>query len=355
MVEISGQIGTLTQLLYIFINNGIDLFKTLDEIIYFDKNYTSIINDAYEEVKSNLTIEIEKLKSETKSLKDVYHKKTTQRELLLIDKISDIYQLIHNYSQPQTNLFKKLYSRYKLYFLKRRKNYLDNNFDNEKTKPFISLKQKIEKLNKKINHLQNNFSTVTSERFKNIEEKYNLAKSILKDNYSSLLGAIGEQKAVNELSKLPDSYYIINDFQLLFNRPIFHKESNSYIKSIQADHIVICPSGIFLIETKNWSKESIINMDLYSPIEQIKRTNYALFIYLNNAGYCSHIPLKHTWGQRKITVRNILLMINNKPSQEFQFVKILSLQELIGYIKYFKPVMSDSEVKALYKELLYNL
>ena len=350
MAKINGQIGPLSRLLDIFISNEIYLFQTLDDIIYFEKNYKTMINHAFEEVKNNLTVEIKELKSETKSLEDDYNQKIIQREILIKDEISNIYPLIHDYSQPQKYILKKLYSKYKLFILNKRKTYLEENFEKEKRKPFIPLEKKIEDHNKKINYLENNFNTVASERFEGTDEKFNLAKSILKDNYSSLLGAIGEQKAVNELSKLPDSYYIINDFQLLFSKAIYHKDSGNYIKSIQADHIVIGPSGIFLIETKNWSKESINNKDLYSPIEQIKRTSFALFIYLNN-----EITFLHDWGRRKISVRNILLMITNKPTQEFQYVKILTLKDVIGYIQYFEPVFSDSEVQDIYNELSYDV
>lgn len=355
MAKITGQIGPLTRLLDIFTANEIDLFKTLDDITNFNNNSTAIINDTLKEIKHNLTLEINKLKSEALSCERDYNDKITQRETSCIKEIIAIIPLIHAYSQPQTNIFKTLFSKYKIYILKKRKSLLENNLENEKTKPFIPLQRNIDDLKKRINYLENNYNAVLAERRISMEEKYDTAKSILKNNYSLLLGAIGEQKAVNELRKLPDSYYIINDFQLLFFRPIFHKASDSYIESIQADHIVIGPSGIFLIETKNWSQESIRTKEYYSPVEQIKRTNFALYIYLNDSKNHSRFALRHDWGRRKITVRNILLMINNKPDQEFQYVKTLTLKELNGYIQYFNTAFSDSEIQALYNELSYDI
>ena len=82
-------------------------------------------------------------------------------------------------------------------------------------------------------------------------------------------------------------------------------------------------------------------------MEQIKRASYALYIYLNNSNNHSNPLLKHIWGTRKVSVRSIILMINNKPGQEFQFVKILTLNELLGYIQYFKPVYSNDDVQAV--------
>ena len=57
---------------------------------------------------------------------------------------------------------------------------------------------------------------------------------------------------------------------------------NHKIFSVQIDHLLICQSGVFLLETKNWSKRSIKNLDLRSPVEQILRTSYALFVLLNS-------------------------------------------------------------------------
>ena len=43
------------------------------------------------------------------------------------------------------------------------------------------------------------------------------------------------------------------------------------IKSIQIDHILVTNSGIFLIETKNWSEKSLNNPSLRSPCSASKK------------------------------------------------------------------------------------
>lgn len=355
MAKIVGQIGPLTYLLDELKKEGVDLFETLVDLIEFNSNYGIIINKKKNEIKHNLTQEIIRLKNDLLENEKDYKSKIIERENELNEELKEIDDSINSLSIKPKNILVKIYSKIKLMFLKKRKLYLEENFEEEKRQPYSSLEKIVEILKDKIDYLEENFKSVHTERYQIFERKYELAKSIIKENYSVLLGAIGEQKAVDELRKLPDSYYVINDFKLYFYKPIYHKESQSYIKSIQADHIVISPSGIFLIETKNWGIDSIENRDLYSPIEQIKRTSFALFIYLNNKSVNSSLNLNHHWGQRKINVRNILLMVNIKPSQEFQFVKMLSLKELNGYIKYFKSVLTDSEVEALFNELSYNL
>lgn len=54
--------------------------------------------------------------------------------------------------------------------------------------------------------------------------------------------------------------------------------------------------------------QSIDSLDLRSPVEQIKRASYALFVFLN-----SDVSLglkRHHWGNRKIPLRNVVVMTN---------------------------------------------
>lgn len=79
----------------------------------------------------------------------------------------------------------------------------------------------------------------------------------------------------------PNLYYLINDFSVKFNRPIYNKAEGDRIFSVQVDHVLIGRSGIVLLETKNWSRASVQNLDMRSPVDQIKRTSFALFVLLN--------------------------------------------------------------------------
>ena len=45
-------------------------------------------------------------------------------------------------------------------------------------------------------------------------------------------------------------------------------------------------------------------------------------------------------------------MTNSKPKEEFQYVKILTVNELPGYIKYFKPTFSNNETQEITNYLL---
>lgn len=173
-------------------------------------------------------------------------------------------------------------------------------------------------------------------------------KEVIEGLYTLIAGAIGENLVVKELQKLSDKYVLINDFSIEFNPPIFNRKENDRIYSIQIDHLLITDSGIFILETKNWSKQSINNLDLRSPVTQIMRTSYALFVLLNSESEYNEINLNsHHWGNKQIPIRNIIVMINEKPKEKFKYVKVKSLNELNGYITYFDSIFNDAEVKSI--------
>ncbi|MFX7621219.1 hypothetical protein ABTJ52_23125, partial [Acinetobacter baumannii] len=63
-------------------------------------------------------------------------------------------------------------------------------------------------------------------------------KTLIDEINTSIYGAFGEQKVVKELKQLSDEYFLINDFNLFFPTPIYNRNENDYIKSIQIDHIL---------------------------------------------------------------------------------------------------------------------
>ena len=208
---------------------------------------------------------------------------------------------------------------------------------------------KTRKLIKNHASLVNNYDTVVSKRTSDAYRDLEFIKETVKSLYSTIAGAIGENAVVSELKKLSDKYYLINDFSLDFNPPIFNKRENDRIYSIQIDHLLICQSGIFVLETKNWSAKSIENIDLRSPVDQIKRTSFALFVFLNsdkNQGL-----LRNHWGSKKIPIRSIIVMTNKAPKTDFQYVKVLPLENLNGYIKYFDEIFTEGEVENIFNYL----
>ncbi|MAU62865.1 MAG: hypothetical protein CMC38_00730, partial [Flavobacteriaceae bacterium] len=168
------------------------------------------------------------------------------------------------------------------------------------------------------------------------------------ENLKNLIsGAIGENLVVKEIKKLGDDYALINDFNLNFSDPIYYKKQDDWIYSTQIDHLLISRAGIFIIETKNWSKSSVNTNNLRSPIKQIQRSNFALYIYISE-----NISLnEHHWGEQTIPIRNLIVMINNKPTGRFKYVAVKLLKELNDYLKYFEPVLTQSQLEKVIRQL----
>jgi len=205
---------------------------------------------------------------------------------------------------------------------------------------------KTRRLIKKHTELVNNYEAVLSKRCEDSYQNLEFIKETVEALYSTIAGAVGENSVVSELKKLSDKYYLINDFSLNFNPPIFNKRENDRIYSIQIDHLLISQSGIFVLETKNWSTKSIESLDLRSPVEQIKRTSFALFVFLNSDN--NQGLVRNHWGSKKIPIRNIIVMTNKAPKSDFQHVKVLPLDKLNGYIKYFDEIFDVTETENIF-------
>lgn len=201
----------------------------------------------------------------------------------------------------------------------------------------------------KIKSVERNFEHILSIRSIESLDRVSFLKKTIDELYPLISGAIGENTVVNELKKLPDSYYLINDFRAEFSTPIYNQSEDDQIYSIQIDHLLISRSGIFVIETKNWNSDSIQRLDFRSPVGQVKRTGFAIFVSLNN-----HVDLEfknHHWGDKKIPVRNIIVMTNSMPKEMFKNVKVLPVKNLNSYVEYFDPIFSETEVERLFNYL----
>ena len=292
MTIVAGKIEPLKRLKETLHSNGIYRFNSIGDINNFLKQYESEKKDIPETVKHSTDNEIKELEEAINNAIEIRDK----------------------------NIFNKF-----LYYFKARK------------------------LIKNHAALVNNYEAVLSQRSSDSYRKLEFIKETVEGLYSTIAGAVGENAVVSELKKLSDKYYLINDFSLKFNPPIFNKRENDRIYSIQIDHLLICQSGIFVLETKNWSSKSVENLDLRSPVEQIKRTSFALFVFLNsdkNQGL-----VRNHWGSKKIPIKNIIVMTNIAPKNDFQHVKVLPIDKLNGYIQYFDEIFDEAETESIFNYL----
>jgi hypothetical protein len=224
----------------------------------------------------------------------------------------------------------------------------EETIDEPSRKPIL---KSIPQMQQELNYLMNNTENAVEQIYK-IWIKSTLVFLEDEDNRNDLKGAFGELRAERELRKLPDSYHVLNDFKFKFIKPIYKWDTEECIKGIQVDHTVIGPTGVFVIETKNWSKSSIDNPEHNSPIDQVNKYGLSLVKLLNNASSLSP-AFKHHWGhQIKIKVHNIVYWPNDKPNVDFPLVKMCGKGELNPFIEGYRLEFDSKQIQELVVYLL---
>lgn len=354
MCKTYNMIGSLATLKSNLEGNNIHDFKSLKEVINFQASYSilrleliSSHEKLIEEEKRTLNVDLQLLDMTIQTEKE----KTERRLTVEIENLKQ--QIIVSENNKPTNLFSRLKRNLKGWNNKRKLKNKKRNFDKEVIKSVKNLVE-IQQLKKqRFEFITTQFNQAVEESAQTDLSEIDKKKSVIDESSNYIYGALGEQKVVKTLEALSDNYYLINDFAVSFSPAIYNSRDNEYIKSIQIDHILVAPSGIFLIETKNWSEKSIKDLNLRSPVQQIKRTNFVLFKLLNNEISNLNLSLgKHHWGEKKISIKNLIVLTNTRPKEEFQYVKILTVNELLSYINYFNPVFSIEETRLVAEFLL---
>lgn len=312
MAIVYGQIESLKRIKDILNQKGIIRFNSIDEVNAFIRNYEFERQKVFNHIEHDLNREIDDLHAERIKFQKNYDNLKAENINKLNNKIN---RLISRH-----DLLKSKKTKYQIGFLfnlllimtlKYKKINLEKNFDKIIHKRTHKCEIRVNKIIARINEYTLNKGNVISERCLPQYRELAYINEVVNGLNNLIKGAIGENLVEKELKKLSDKYVLFNDFSIKFPTPIFNKKENDRIFSIQIDHLLITNSGIFILETKNWSKSSMESFNLRSPVEQIMRTSYALFVILNGD---SGINLnKHHWGKKQIPIRNIVVMVNEKP------------------------------------------
>ena len=321
----------------------------MDDIRAFRSGYKNSLREIEKKANELLDREIANTKLQYKDLRSELNDNLEKREKDLRFELAELEKFHSDKEKIKSNnFFKKIFFLMRKWKNSKREKVLKNSFDNELRKPYKRHLKKTKQLLAVIEDKENNRRKWIREyTFDEIEEK-EFILSVFKKKKHLFYGAEGEERAVHELSKLPDTYTVINDYRLRFRRPIYNRKNDDRIYSVQIDHIVVGPTGIYLIETKNWSKNTVERRDLFSPVKQLQRHNFAMFVLLNDAvrrreikGFSDH------WGDKKISPRRIILLTGYKPKGEYNYVKLLSVFELVSYLSYGESIFSSKVIKSL--------
>jgi hypothetical protein len=355
MTIVEGQIESLKKLREILNQNGITRFNSVGDINSFLENYDSEKEDIAKQVEHQLELEIEGLQSALVRFQQSYDELKDQCNVALNHEISYLKERLYLLRQPN-NSFKKFIFWPLILMLNFKISNREKNFEKLIRKRTYVAEQEVVRTKKRLEYCIENKDEIIAERSAPRHKELAFAKRVVEGLYPLIAGAIGEKLVVKELQKLSDSCVLFNDYSLQFDAPIYNRSEDDRIYSIQIDHLLVTNAGIFVLETKNWSKKSIDSLSLRSPVEQIKRTSFALFVLLNSDSEYNDMHLSHHhWGDKKIPIRNVIVMIHQKPKEEFKFVKVATLNELNGYISYFDAIFNDEEVKSISNYLRMGL
>ena len=354
MCKTYNTIGSLTTLKSHLNNNNIHDFKSLKEVMDFQGSYTSIRQqlvshheNLIEQEKNLLNISLQQLETEIQTQKQ----QSEQRLIVDIDKLKQQLSISINNAPP--NFFQKIIKNFRHRNYKRKIKQKEQYCDTEVKMAISELLGNYQFKNNRYQFIASNVNEAVRQSAQHPLSELERKKAKIDELNSFIYGALGEQKVVKTLEALSDECFLINDFAVSFSPAIYNRQENDYIKSVQIDHILVAPSGVFLIETKNWSEKSLESLSLRSPVQQIKRTNFVLFKLLNSGIGIYQLHLgRHHWGEKKISIRNLIVFTNTKPKEEFQHVKILTVNELLSYVSYFKPIFSNSETQRIAEFLI---
>jgi Nuclease-related domain len=148
-------------------------------------------------------------------------------------------------------------------------------------------------------------------------------------NSAEMAGAEAELAVIDHLRMLPSSAVVFNNVRLEATRHI--RFDGAGLMSAQIDHVVLTPAGVFVVETKCWSRSFVESGDFYNPFEQVSRANYLCYDLL-----------RESFG--KMRVRSIIACVGSLPDPpRDSYIKVVRPEGLTSYISGFRNVEFTSE------------
>jgi hypothetical protein len=345
MARVYNDVGSLTAVLNEIRRNDIDDFSSIEQIISFQSRIDQRRGRIIEKVKDKLLEEKENLPGQI--FRSCQNLEKVRQDMIagLLYEEKDLEQRYLSLLGQGASFFGKVRNWFKGQVLRKRIQNFKDQYDSRLAEGVGVYEEDLSGKEARFFQLTNEFELAIENSARPELYELNRRKAVLEGLKSQIFGAIGELKVEQVLKNIPGTTVLINDFKVSFNKPLYFKQEDKYISTVQMDHLLITQAGIFIIETKNWSEQSVNSRDMFSPVNQVRRAGYALYVMLSDPEIV--LGKRHLWGKQKIPVRNLIVFTGYKPAGEFQYVKILSLNQLEGYIKYFKPVYSPQDTEAI--------
>lgn len=282
------------------------------------------INAEIDKKQKNYDAELGKIKAESQLLTECYERDKIQTERIFKTQQRNLYNSLNRDKARLLQDYEIVYQ------------------SSEKQK--INLKQQeqasIAAWHQSIKAAQQQYQSLQANRENFIEQGCDQLAQNIEDLHRiiyspSFIGAEAELAVINQLSHLPNNYYVLNDVHLRLHH--YTKCFDNRIISAQIDHLVVAPTGVFLIETKNWSQKFAETGNYYNPYQQA-----------HCAGWLCVCYLQEILGIQ-VKVRTIVAYWGSLPPKDDKyFAKPKRIEEVNGYIKYFRePVLNKHQIEKI--------
>jgi hypothetical protein len=179
--------------------------------------------------------------------------------------------------------------------------------------------------------LQDFIASRETEVARRVEGAHHIVTSVEVIAHSAVLAnAVAERAVIRTLSTLPDDFVLINDLHLRYDRDIPFEDG--YLKTARMGHLLVGPTGIYAIETRNWSRATAADGDEADPVLQVTRASFLCSHILKDAG-CDQI------------VRSLVACEGAPPTRSGgAHVAIMPTARLLAYVQYGPSLMSVQDI-----------
>lgn len=311
-INVIGESGSETFLKSRLMKKGLEGFESFSDIQYFKKHFKTILKSSTDEERKKLRSIIDALRSNEDALiKDIEERKRKLQTSLIKEKQDLLDGELNSKDQKRVKKIDRL---------------LEKKID----KPFKKDQKQVKKTKKEIATREKKLEKTVEKSVKDLHR----AHDIINLNRASVFGAVGETSAIKELKKLPEEYYILNEAKLSFYRAIRWKKYGEYVKSCKIDHVVVGPPGIFLIETKNWSQQTLANAK-FTPHKQIERAGYIFFIHMMSK------------FRRKFPTYQIVATYRKLQELSYSYVNQMTIREVVNFVLQKRSMLNDAEIQKI--------
>ncbi len=152
------------------------------------------------------------------------------------------------------------------------------------------------------------------------------------NSWSVRKGALGERRVAAALAGLSDEYRVLHGTELYPRRPLTD-QTGSRIYSAQIDHLVVGPPGVFVIETKSWSRTFAESRAAFCPHHQVARASLLCWQLIKIAGMNEQ-------------VRSVIACDDHTiPNQDDSYARVLRPAAIRRHIHGFGRQLSPARVR----------